>query len=169
MAFRYLVLTSSYRQGMNFTWESLKSTQVAYQKLIDLVRDWQSKSPRENISDYDLSKIDSFRGEFQEKISQDLNWPEGIAVIWKIAKSNVSPYDKLDLITDFDQVLGLKIIEKAKEKIEIPEKVKEMIKEREELRAEGEWKKSDEVRDKIKELGWLVEDTLEGIKIKQSN
>jgi len=169
VAFRYLVLTSSYRQGMNFTWESLKSAQVAYQKLIDLVRDWQSKSPRENISDYDLSKIDSFRGEFQEKISQDLNWSEGIAVIWKIAKSNVSPYDKLDLITDFDQVLGLKIMEKAKEKIEIPEKIKEMIKEREDLRSKGEWEKSDEVRDKIKELGWLVEDTPEGIKIKQSN
>jgi cysteinyl-tRNA synthetase len=166
MAFRYLVLTSSYRQGMNFTWDSLKSAQTAYQKLINLVRGWQSKNPREKISDYDLSKIDSFRQEFQEKISQDLNWPEGIAVIWKLAKSNLSPYDKLDLITDFDQVFGLKIIEKAKEKIEIPEKIKEMVKEREELRSKGEWKKSDKVRDKIKELGWSIEDTFEGIKIK---
>ena len=169
MVFRYLVLTSSYRQGMNFTWESLKSAQVAYQKLIDLIRDWQDKNPREKISDYDLSKIDSFRQEFQEKISQDLNWPEGIAIIWKIVKSNLSPYDKLDLIADFDQVFGLKIMEKAKEKIEIPQKIKDMAEEREGLRAKGEWKKSDEVRDKIKELGWLIEDTSEGIKIKQSN
>ena len=169
MAFRYLVLTSSYRQGMNFTWEALKGAQTAYQKLVDLVKNWQTKKPREKVSDYDLSKIDSYRQEFLEKISQDLNWAEGLTVVWKIAKSNLPPNDKLDLITDFDQILGLKIIEKTGQELKIPTEIKEMVKERELLRTKGEWERADEIRKKIEKLGWLVEDTAQGSKIKRLN
>jgi len=167
MAFRYLVLTSSYRQGMNFTWESLKGTQTAYQKLVALIQDWKSKKPREKVSNEDLGKINSYRQEFQEKLSNDLNTPEALAVLWKVAKSNLSAYDKTELLAEFDQVLGLRLIKKAEIKTEIPEQIKKMAKEREALREKDEWEKADELRKKIEEENFTIEDTNRGTVIKK--
>lgn len=169
LAFRYLILTSHYRQGMNFTWKSLDAAQVAYQKLISLVQEWQDKKSKE-VSENDLAKIESFRQEFIEKISNDLNWAEGLAVLWKMAKSNIPPYDKLEMITDFDKVLGLNLIAKATEnKIDIPLEINQLIKQRESLRKNGDWEKADEVRKKIETLGWIIKDTAEGTKASRFN
>ncbi len=169
LAFRYLILTSHYHQGMNFTWEALEAAKTAYQKLISLVQEWQDKKSKD-ISESDLVKIESFRQEFIERISNDLNWAEGLAVLWKMVKSNIPPYDKLEMITDFDKVLGLNLINKAIEnKIEIPQEVNQLVKERENLRKAGDWQKADEVRKKIESLGWVIKDTIEGTKTQRFN
>jgi cysteinyl-tRNA synthetase len=62
-------------------------------------------------------------------------------------------------------VLGLKLLEK--EKIKIPEEVKKLAGEREGARKEKNWRKADEIRDKIKKLGFVVNDTADGWKIKK--
>ena len=167
LSFRYLVLTSHYRQGMNFTWESLKGAQAAYQKLISLTQLWQTKKPREKVSDYDLEKINSFKKEFQKKVATDLNWPEALAVVWQMAKSNLPPNDKLELIRDFDEVLGLDLIKKAQVKFEIPEEIEEMKEERESLRKTNQWQKADELRKKIETKGFILEDTPQGAILKK--
>jgi cysteinyl-tRNA synthetase len=169
LAFRYLVLTSHYRQGINFTWEALKGAQAAYQKLVSLVQSWQTKKPREKISDYDLQKIDSFRQSFQEKISHDLNWPEGLAVVWKMAKSNLPPYDKFELIISFDEVLGLDLLKKSQLIVEIPEEIEKMKEEREILRKANRWQEADELRKKIEAKGFVIEDASQGAIIKKKN
>lgn len=157
MSFRYLVLTSHYRQGLNFTWEALKGAQVAYQKLTNLIREWKEKEPKE-ISGDDLIKIEKLKEEFQEKLSDDLNTPEALAVLWKMVKSNISPYDKLELINEFDQILGLNLMENASVKFTVPKEVEEMVQERQELRKKGEWRKADDIRGKLESLSWKVED-----------
>jgi len=169
LAFRYLILTSHYRQGMNFTWEALEAAQTAYRKLISLVQEWQGKTSKE-VSEGDLAKIENFRQEFIEKISNDLNWSEGLAVLWKMVKSNIPPYDKLEMITDFDKVLGLNLINRAIEnKVEIPQEIKQLVEERENLRKTGDWQKADEIRKKIETLGWVIKDTAEGAKAQRFN
>ncbi len=162
LAFRYLILTSHYRQGLNFTWEALSSAQVAYKKLINLVKEWKLKKPRENIDQIDLQKIDEFRFEFQQKLADDLNVSEAIAVVWKMAKSNISPHDKLELILDFDQVLGLKLAEVEAKLIKIPDKIKKLVEEREGFREQNDWQKADEIRKEIESLDWKIEDTSGG-------
>jgi len=165
LALRYLILTSHYRQGLNFTWEALASAQAAYKKLINLVKEWKSKKPRESISEDDLQKIDNFRIDFQEKLANDFNIPEALALVWKMAKSNISPHDKLELIFDFDQVLGLKLTEVEPKPTKIPDEVKRLFDERESFRDGDDWQKADEAREKIEALGYKVEDTKEGSKI----
>ena len=162
LAFRYLILTSHYRQGLNFTWEALSSAQVAYKKLINLVKEWKLKKPRENINQIDLQKIDGFKFEFQQKLADDLNVSEAIAVVWKMAKSNISPHDKLELIFDFDQVLGLRLAEVKAKLIKIPDKVKKLVEEREGFREQNDWQKADEIRKEIESLDWKIEDTSDG-------
>ena len=53
----------------------------------------------------------------------------------------------------------------SKEKIQIPEDIKELIEERKKAREEKNWQLSDEIRDKIKEKGFIVKDTKEGMTI----
>jgi cysteinyl-tRNA synthetase len=67
---------------------------------------------------------------------------------------------------DFDKVFGLKL-EKVK-RIKIPKKkIKNLVELTENYRKKREWKKADEIRMKIKEMGYWIEDTKEGPKIKK--
>ena len=142
---------------------------LMFHQHIKLIQEWQDKKSKE-VSEEDLLKIENFRQEFIEKISNDLNWSEGLAVLWKMVKSNIPPYDKLEMITDFDKVLGLNLIVKAFEnKIKIPLEVNQLVKERENLRKSGDWQKADEIRKKIESLGWMIKDTAEGTKTQRFN
>jgi cysteinyl-tRNA synthetase len=168
MSFRYLVLTSHYRQGMNFTWEALKGAQVAYQKLINLVSGWKNNGEK-TTSPEKVSKTENFRNKFQEKLSHDLNTPEALAVVWEMVKSDIPTYDKLDLLLDFDQVLGLKLNETKIKEIQIPEEINQLARQREKLRKQGKWQEADEIRKKIEDQGWKIEDTPKGQKITSFN
>ena len=54
-----------------------------------------------------------------------------------------------------------------KEKIQIPEKVRKFAEERQKTRNEKNWKKSDELREKINKEGYILEDTKEGYVLKK--
>ena len=62
-----------------------------------------------------------------------------------------------------DLVLGLKLLEK--EKISIPDKIKKLAEQRETARKNKDFKKSDELRNKLNGLGYKIDDTSEGYKI----
>jgi cysteinyl-tRNA synthetase len=82
----------------------------------------------------------------------------------ELLKSDDKPSDKLATILDFDKVFGLNfvsLLEKSKIIEKIPSDVQNLLKERETARNSKNWKKSDELRDKIKELGYEVKDTKE--------
>ncbi|HLC88287.1 MAG TPA: hypothetical protein VJG66_04520, partial [Patescibacteria group bacterium] len=51
-------------------------------------------------------------------------------------------------------------------KVEVPEEVKKLIEARENARKAKDFKKSDELRKEIKKLGYEIEDTSDGQKIK---
>lgn len=167
MHFRYLALTSHYKKGLVFSYESLDAARVAYGKLVQYVRAWK-QGGRSVLSSDKMKKVDGFQKAFFEKLSDDLNVPEAIAVLWGMAKSNIPNSDKLDLLLDFDQALGLKLAEnseKLKEK-KISIRVSDLINVREEHRLKGEYKKADEVRKEIEKEGFEVLDTKKGPKIK---
>lgn len=167
LALRYLILTSHYRQGLTFTWESLKSAQVSLEKLRELISSWRTSGGRKTLTDEDLEKREKFKKDFLLAINQDLNIPQALAIVWQTAKSNLSDREKLDLILDFDQVLGLKLSEVPITKLQIPKEVRELAEERERLRKEGKWEEADEVRKEVEKAGFKIEDTEKGPKIKQ--
>lgn len=160
MHFRYLVLTSHYKKGLNFSLGSLDSAKVTYENLLEFIRAWK-KGGRQLLSNEKLKKVDRFRIEFIEAVSDDLNFPKAMSVLWKAAKSNIPNIDKLDLILDFDQVLGLNLNVNSSE-LTIPKKVQDLLKEREKFRKINDYAKSDAVRVKIEKLGFKVKDTKTG-------
>ena len=164
MHFRYLVLTSHYRKGIVFDLQSLEAARVAYERLVEMVRSWSRECEKKKsweLSQEKLIKAEELRTEFIEVLSDDLNTAKGLATVWRLAKSNLSSLDKLELITELDQVLGLNLIEKAKgEKgtVEASGEIDNLAQERKTLRGKGEFKKADELRKKIEKKGWRVED-----------
>ncbi|OGI91598.1 hypothetical protein A3A09_00625 [Candidatus Nomurabacteria bacterium RIFCSPLOWO2_01_FULL_42_20] len=97
-------------------------------------------------------------------MDDDLGTPEALAIVWELIKDEkISDYDKKATLLDFDKVLGLGL-DKLKP-VEIPAEIKKLVEEREKYRQSGDFKKSDELREKIKSLGFSVKDTPEGPKV----
>jgi len=165
---RYLFLTSSYRQQMNFTWKSLEAAQNAYDSLksqIIGIKESMEGKKRENLSGEKLTKINELRNEFTKKVNDDLNTAEGLSVLWKVLKSSLPAGDKYDLIILFDEVLGLGLDKIQTEEKVIPEEIQALAKEREEMRRAKKFKEADDLRKQILEKGYSVEDTPSGLKI----
>ncbi len=160
LSYRYLCLSGHYRSKISFSWEALKSAQNALDNLYEKIRELKLFKSKKNVSQR------NYRKKFSEYINDDLNTPKAIALMWEVIKSKeLSDEEKYKTIIDFDKVLGLGL-SKVK-KSEIPQEVKKLVKEREKYRKEKNWQKSDELREKIKSLGFTVEDTSEGSKIKK--
>ena len=73
--------------------------------------------------------------------------------------------DILKFLKKIDRVLGFIFWPKVKEKI--PQEVIALAKERGKQRKENNWQKADEIRKKITELGWQIEDTETGSRLKK--
>ena len=158
LAYRYLLLGANYRSKQNFTWKALEGAKNALNKLYTAVRALPQDSPVINKD---------FKQQFTEKLSDDLNTPQALALMWDMLKSNIPDNEKYGTLLDFDKILGLKLAEVApKEETEVPDKVQKLLDERQKARDAKDFKKADEIRAKIYDLGFTVEDTSKGQIIK---
>lgn len=162
LSLRYLILTTHYKTGLNFTWESLSGTQTAYFKLKETVANLKNETTK-SAGKSDEEMLAKYRKEFSECLADDLNIAKGIGLVWQIVKmKEISAKTKLELVLDFDKVLGLKLDEAkaAAESVEeIPAEVLALKKERDAARDKKNWQKSDELRIKIENLGYTLKDS----------
>ena len=159
LAFRYLSLTAHYRDKLNFTWESLQSAQNALNNLREDIRSWEQ--PKIGCAQYEQ--------DFTEAINNDLNTPQALAVLWELVKSDYPTSVKAKSILEMDKILGLKLDEYLGKKIEIPEEVQKLVNKREQARKAGDFKASDKLRHQITKLGFEIEDTSSGPKVRNRN
>ncbi len=152
LAYRYLCLTAHYRKPLDFSLENLQNAQNAYNRLKNIIAEIKD--------DGKLNK--EYLAEFEKAMNNDLDMPAALAVLWKLARDDKAK-GKLKTIKKIDEVFGLDLLKK--EKLKIPVKVKELVEKREKARKEKDWKKADELREKIKKLGFWVNDTDEGAKL----
>ncbi len=150
---RYLFLTKNYREKINFTWKALKTSQTSLQRLKNIIQ--SLKDDKKTNQEY-LKK-------FEKAMDDDLNTPKALQVVWNFVRDKKA-VGKINTLKKIDLVLGLDLFKK--EEIKIPEKVKELVAERESARKEKNWEKADSLREEIKKLGYRVDDTEEGPKIK---
>lgn len=163
LSYRYLIMTSHYRTGLNFTWESLESAQIALSRLKNSIKKLQEASTADIESN--LKEDINWDEKFKNAIADDLGTPQAIAILWDMLKGDLSAKEKIGLVAKWDKVFGLDLLEIKKE--EIPAEVSELAKERANARKEKSWQKSDELRDKISGLGYEVLDTENGFEIRK--
>ncbi len=155
---RYFFMTAHYRSPLNFTWEAMQNAQNSLKKIFDIVSNYEY-DPRAEVSEKYVKK-------FLEKLNEDLNIPEALAVFWELVKSNMSETSKLNTILKMDEFLGLKLQEHIG--VEIPKNVEDLARMRSEYRKNGIWDKADVLRKQIESLGYTIEDLPnENFKIKK--
>lgn len=153
-AFKLMVLSKHYRTEGNFTWKILEAAQnrlTNWQAVADLR--WQLAGDAESKMDYAILN----------KLQDDLDTPSAVALVDVMLEAV--------LRDSSDKALGhlLLLIQRVKELLgidlnrpNISDEQKQLIKGREEARANQDWARSDELRDQLKEQGIEVRDTQNG-------
>src|SRR5258706_855685 len=162
LSLRYLYLMTHYRDPMNFTWESLSAAQNALIKLWKTVNELHIQDEkRTSLSNEKNEKIEDYRNRFLESVNDDLNTPKALGVMWEALKSNIPSTDKLDFLLFVDDILGLwrdSDLSKVSKEREMPDEVKKLQEEREDLRKEKKFDEADAIRKQIEEAGFEVND-----------
>jgi cysteinyl-tRNA synthetase len=155
ISYRFWLLMANYRTRVNFVWEALEGAEIALKRLYKLYIELGDEVGKVSVE---------YQKKFKEHLEDDLDTPRALSLLWDLVKDeSVSPSDKKATILDFDKVLGLGF-ENLKKDI-IPEEITKLAEEREGARKNKDWKKSDELRNKIISLGYDIEDNESGFKI----
>lgn len=158
--YRMFNFSSHYKKPINFTYEAMDSAKTALKRLKD-----GYESNINGVDDVDNSVILEFKERFLEAINDDLNMPQALSVVWDVIRYEKKSPKIAELLKNFDEVLGLNI--DKKEEVDISDEIVNILEERKEARINKDYAKSDELRDKLKELGYIVKDTKDGQKIEK--
>ena len=112
LAYRLFCLQSHYRRNLVFSYENLDNAMVTYGKLVAKVAALNPDSGEE----VDQAAFDACKEKFVAALSNDLNTSLAITAVYDALKAKTNDATKLALISDFDQVLSLDLLEKAAKK-----------------------------------------------------
>ena len=172
-ALRYMLLSTHYRQKVNFTFESFDAAENIIKRFKEFLLKLKSVKGSEDNSDVDEIIINS-KKQFENSMDDDLNISGGLAALFEfmtsinklMSEEKLSRNDALkafNLMMEFDTVIGL--FEFKEE--DIPKEILEIVKKREEARKNKDWALSDKLRDEVKDKGFEIEDTKEGSVVKK--
>ncbi len=153
MAFRYLCATAHYRHRLNFTFAALRAAAIGLNRLRQeafLVA--QSASQNGGTGD-------RWERAFRQALHADLHLPRALAVVWQMVRSDTPPGVKARLLQRFDRVLGFDLFASM---AALPDAVRVLVSEREELRARRAYDEADRLRERIGAAGFHVRDTRAG-------
>jgi len=172
---RLYLLGTHYRSPLDFDPQALEDTERAYSRIEDTIK-LLAHIPDPPSPVYDQAFFD-----FREALSNDLNTPQAIGVLFSYLRENrpildrgtwdpILPVFKFNLIK-MCEILGFKVLTTTNASLEA-EKLREVmeviIKVRNRLRQEKRFDLSDEIRDSLNNIGIVLEDTNEGTRWKMS-
>lgn len=184
--YRYFCLLAHYRSEIRFSWEALDAARSARLRLVERIRGFVERAPetaeelgrRPAETGRELSAVTQIDGpdphgtakkaleEFRAAIEDDLNTPKALAALQSLAKTETeSAETALKTVASVDRVLGLNLIARAVAEERIPEDVEKLVAERERAREQKDFARADEIRDILKERGFVLEDRPSGTKI----
>jgi cysteinyl-tRNA synthetase len=166
--YRYLCLNTHYRTPLTFTYDSLDAAKTTFQGLKNKIIEFRKNAEKEHKDDHNMIIMEKYGADFIDAVNDDLNMPKALAVLWGVIKDkDLKDSEKLHLIFEFDKVYGLDLANVVEETIDIPEEIQEIVDERQQARKNKDFKKSDELRDLLKEKGYSVDDSKDGMKIRK--
>ena len=153
LAYRFFCLGARYRAKLTFAWESLDAAATALDRLRTTAHAWGEPTVED----------ESFVTRFREHVEDDLNMPRVLALLWELVGSNLEEGVKKATLLHFDQVLGLQLDQwQPKAKEDVPTEIRSLAEQRQRARAEKDWAKADELRDKITAAGYEITDAPDG-------
>ena len=163
LAYRYAAFQTHYRNPMEYGDEAIQAARNGLSHLRNQVR---------HVKDACLGEAPAspsggageLKAKFTEALNDDLNMPRAMAVVQEALKSDVPPREKLAVVLDFDAVLGFDLA-RVGEAPALPRDIQEKAAAREKARREKNWALSDQLRDELQALGYVVQDGKDGMKV----
>ena len=177
---RFLVIKNHYRSPIDYNEKLISQTKKEIERIDEFVTKLKTQSSKRKAKTQNLKLIKTLvlktQKEFEEMMDNDFNTPKALASLFELINRGNSLLDQnliaqddakdiLEFLRKIDGFLNFIFWKKPKEKI--PENILKLVEKREKCRKQKNWKAADEVRESIKKLGWWVEDTKEGSKIKR--
>lgn len=179
---RFFMLSAHYRSPINFSAELLEQAKNGLERIyncLDNLEYLKEHAAGDAMTDAERElqkKLTELKESFIEALDDDLNTADALAAIFDIVKevntnitSGSNPSKEIidfsySLIKELGKVLG--VAQKSREK-NIDSEIQELIDKRQQARKEKNWKVADEMRDKLKDMGIVLEDTPQGVKWKR--
>ncbi|MBM6787154.1 cysteine--tRNA ligase [Ligilactobacillus salivarius] len=176
---RFFMSTTQYRRPIRYSSANLDEAKVnlnklqtAYENLSYRLKDSVEGNDKEvEVNFANLEK------DFVKVMDDDFNVQNGITVVYEMAKQlNVySEKEKVytdtinNLINTYKKVVEIFGISFSEEKELLDDTIEQLIQERNEARKNKNFKRSDEIRDLLKEQGIILEDTAQGTRWKRND
>ena len=157
LAYRFAAFQTHYRKPMEYSEEGIIAAQNGLQHLGNQVRVLVDAGPAEVVDS-------EFKTRFKKAVNNDLNMPQALAVVQELLKSDLPEGQKLATVLDFDQVLGLDLDRVGGQQM-LPEQIQSLVDARQKARQQKDWAMSDELRDRILQQGYTVQDSPQGMKV----
>jgi cysteinyl-tRNA synthetase len=165
---RYALIRVNYRTQLNFTWDGMKEARES----LGRIDDWLERLREVAGDKIDDAKIDIQLGhEFEDALDDDLNISAALGFLFETIRETNRAMDesKVDAKTAVAWLNGWNRINKVlnfeNDGAELPEEVAKLAEARAQARLAKDFRKSDELRDKLNALGWDARDTKDGQKI----
>ena len=166
---RYALMRVHYRAPLNFTWEGMEEARQALARIDEWLARLRESAAMKIDKDRDATQPGP---QFEEALDDDLNISAALGFLFETIRETNRAMDRneldaasakawLDWWKRINKVLDLE----TENEIPPPAEVAQLAKDRENARRAKDWKKSDELRDRISARGWEVRDTKDGQKL----
>ncbi|MCX7710313.1 MAG: cysteine--tRNA ligase [Clostridia bacterium] len=179
---RFFMLSAHYRSPINFSAELLEQAKNGLERIyncldnLTYLKEHAGSAQMTGQESELVKKLGEMKQKFNDAMDDDLNTADAIAAIFDIVKevnSNVTTSSNpsvevidycYSLIRELGGVLGIAQKEKSNS---LDAEVEDLINQRQQARKDKNWKAADEIRDKLKAMGIVLEDTPQGVKWKK--
>ena len=174
---RYLLISAQYRSPINYSTDIIEQCIAALNRLYTCrdSLDFELKNASDAEHDGDKAIIDGFdkyREQFISAMDDDLNTADAIASIFELVRdinTNVvgkTPSKALveGAIAMFDELTGVLGLVYNRKTETLDSDVEALIEARTNARKEKNWAEADRIRDQLKKMGIVLEDTAQGVK-----
>ena len=163
-AIRLFLLSSHYRSPITYTDDGIASAERALERLTNALRAAPSDAANASMD------AAPFRDRFRAAMDDDLNTPQAIATLFDMAReinrdreTGMDVGEAQEALREMASVLGLSLEERhSSGGAEVDAFVDLLVETRSQLRAERNWKQADAIRDRLEELGVVMEDSSAG-------
>ena len=182
MVLRLFILSAQYRTPLNFSRELMEQAKASYERILnctDKLTGLLEHAQGDSLSTEEQeakNQVEGFIRDFEEAMEDDNNTANASTAVYEIVRmANASTNEHsskayvaylLDVIHKLcDGVLGVRTERKTEA---LDQEIEDLIQERQAARKARDFARADEIRDKLTEMGIILEDTREGVKWKRA-
>ncbi len=164
--FRMWTLLGHYRSQRDFTLETMKEAKIIRERVQNFYQKIKESKNLE-IKQLKENKLEIFKEDFYNYLNDDLNTSGALSVIFEIMENynenNGNDLKIFNFLNEFNSIFA--IIDINKKEIEIPKEIIELTNQRLEAKKNKNFTLSDELRNKIENLGYIIKDTKDNYEI----